>query len=333
MDAAVLPAQGQGSPAAEIAEIEVAGGALRRWLLHRLLWSTVRNSKISLDRIDELRRDNDRRDRRFSKVDPQLNRTHVDAGGVNAEWIDAPESRAGRKLFYIHGGAFCLSFPNLHAGMVGRWCRRLGTRALMVDYRLAPEHPHPAAIDDCLVAYRFLLDRGVSADQIVVAGDSAGANLALAMLQQLRAAGLAMPRCAVLLSPVVDFTLSSPSLYSNAGRDPMFTFQRLAELRLLYAKPEQFLDPRVSPLYGDFAGLPPLLFQAGEIEMLRDESVRAAVQARAAGVNVEVQVWRNMAHVFQALPLPQAAAAEARLLEFIGRHTGWHVAEVQPSSR
>lgn len=318
---------------AEFTPIDVGGASIRRWLLHRLLWSSVRNSKITLDRIDELRRENDRRDRRFNKLDPQLQRTRINAGGANAEWIDAPESSDRRILFYVHGGAFCLSFPNLHAALAGRWCRRLGARALMVDYRLAPEHPHPAALDDCLTAYRFLLDQGISAGDVVVAGDSAGANLALALLQQLARAGLGMPRCAVLLSPVVDFTLSSTSLFENAGRDPMFTFQRLAELRLLYAKPEQFLDPAVSPLYGDFTGLPPLLFQAGEIEMLRDESVRAAARARAAGVNAEVQVWRHMAHVFQALPLPQAAAAEARLLEFIGQHTGWNIAATQSPSR
>jgi len=308
----------------DVTDVTVPGGAIRRWFLHRLLRTGVRNSKIGLDRLEELRRHNAQYDLRFGKVDRRLTRTRVDVGG-SAEWIVAPESAGGRTLLYIHGGAFCLRFPNLHAALAGRWCRRLGAQALMVDYRLAPEHPYPAALDDCIAAYRFLLARGVAPQEIVVAGDSAGGNLALALLQSLRTAGEPQPRCAVLLSPVADFTLSSASLFSNSERDPMFTFQRLAELRLLYAKPEQFLDPGVSPLYGEFAGLPPLLFQAGEIEMLRDESVRAAARARAAGVMVEVEIWRSMAHVFQALPLPQAVAAENRILDFIARHTGWTV--------
>lgn len=301
------------------------GGSLKRWLLHRVLRIGAKNSKIGAGDIVRFRRHNEAFDRRFGKVDPALRRTPVDANGVVAEWIEAPESRADRVLFYVHGGAFVLRFPNTHAAMVGRWCRRLGARALMVDYRLAPEHRYPAAVDDCVVAYRWLLAQTPAKD-VAIAGDSAGGNLVLATLHRLKAEGLALPRCAVLLSPVVDFTLSSPSLLSNAASDPMFTLEKLAALRLLYAAPEQFLEPTLSPLFGDFATFPPLLFQVGEIEMLRDESLRAAARAHAAGVTVEVDVWCDMAHVFQALPLPQAAIAEARIAAFIEQHAGWTAA-------
>jgi epsilon-lactone hydrolase len=300
------------------------GGRIKRWLLHQVLRIGVRNSKIKVEDIARLRRHNESFDRRFGKVDPALSRMPVEAGGVAAEWIEASESRADRVIFYLHGGAFCLRFPNTHAGMVGRWCRRLGARALLVDYRLAPEHRYPAAVDDCLAAYRWLLDH-VDASQIIIACDSAGGNLALAVLHRLKAESAPLPRCAVLLSPVVDFTLSSPSLLSNGKRDPMFTLEKLAALRLLYAEPEQFLEPTLSPLFGDYAGLPPLLFQVGEIEMLRDESLRCAARAHAAGVHVEVDVWRDMAHVFQALPLPQGAVAEARIATFIEEHAGWTI--------
>ena len=272
------------------------GGAVRRWLLHAMLRVGARWQRLDAGRIEEFRRKNVAFDRKFGQLDPALKRSAFDADGVPCEWIDAPESRADRVLFYIHGGAFVLRFPNLHAALAGRWCRRLGSRALMVDYRLAPEHPYPAALDDCVRAYRWLLAQGVDASKVVVAGDSAGGNLSLAMLHRLKAAGVALPRCAVLLSPVVDFTLSSPSLYSNAGRDPMFTFQKLAALRLMYAEPARFLDPTVSPLYGDFTGFPPLLFHAGEIEMLRDESMRAAERAYAAGVRSKSRyggTWRT----------------------------------------
>ena len=316
-----VPAADSAAPLVQLRA--VPGGALRRWFLHLALRLTARSAKIDAGAIDAFRARNAAFDRRFGHVDPALKRSAVDAGGVPAEWIEAPESRPGRVLFYIHGGAFVLRFPNLHAALAGRWCRRLGSRALMIDYRLAPEHRYPAGLDDCVRAYRWLLAQGVDAGQVVVAGDSAGGNLALAMLHQLKVAGVALPRCAVLLSPVVDFTLSSPSLYSNAGRDPMFTFQKLAALRLMYAEPARFLDPTVSPLYGDFAGFPPLLFHAGEIEMLRDESRRAAERAQAAGVTVEVEVWKDMAHVFHALPLPQARSADDSIVQFVERHAGW----------
>ncbi len=301
------------------------GGDIKRWLLHWVLRIGVRNSKIGVDDIVRLRRHNETFDRRFGRIDPALRRTPLEAGGVTAEWIEAPESRADRVLFYLHGGAFCLRFPRTHAGMVGRWCRRLGARALMVDYRLAPEHRYPAAVDDCVAAYRWLLNH-IDASQIVIGGDSAGGNLALALLHRLKAEAVPLPRCAVLLSPVVDFTLSSPSLLSNGARDPMFTLAKLAAFRHLYAVPEQFLEPTLSPLFGDFTGFPPLLFQVGEIEMLRDESLRAAARAHRADVQVEVDVWRDMAHVFQALSLPQAAVAEARIAAFIARNAGWTVA-------
>lgn len=306
------------------------GGAVRRWLLHAMLRVGARWVSFDAARIEEFRRKNAAFDRRFGQVDSALKRSPFDADGVPCEWIDAPESRPDRVLFYIHGGAFVLRFPNLHAALAGRWCRRLGSRALMVDYRLAPEHPHPAALDDCVRAYCWLLARGVDASQVVVAGDSAGGNLSLAMLHRLKAGDVPLPRCAVLLSPVVDFTLSSPSLYSNAARDPMFTFQKLAALRLMYAEPARFLDPTVSPLYGDFTGFPPLLFHAGEIEMLRDESVRAAERAYAAGVTVEVEVWRDMAHVFHALPLPQARPADDSIVRFVERHAGWRQESISP---
>lgn len=298
------------------------GGGIKRWLLHLVLRIGARNSQISVDDIVRLRRHNEIFDRRFGKIDPALRRTPLQAGGVTAEWIEAPESRADRVLFYLHGGAFCLRFPRTHAAMVGRWCRRLGARALMVDYRLAPEHRYPAAVDDSVAAYRWLLSQ-VDARQVVIGGDSAGGNLALALLHRLKAEGSSLPRCAVLLSPVVDFTLSSPSLLTNGARDPMFTLAKLAAFRQLYAEPEKFLEPTLSPLFGDFKGFPPLLFQVGEIEMLRDESLRAAARAHRAEVQVEVDVWRAMAHVFQALPLPQATVAEARIAAFIARNAGW----------
>lgn len=299
------------------------GGTLRRHLLHAFLRLTARRMNDRNVTVARMRARQQFFDARFGRLDHDVLRTPVDAGGVPAEWVEASGSRPERVVCYLPGGAFVLRFPRTHAGMVGRWCRALGARALMVHYRLAPEHPFPAAPEDCLAAYRWLLAQGIDPANVVLGGDSAGGNLALVTLQRLRAAGLPAPRCAVLLSPVVDFTLNSRSMIVNAARDPMFTLPGMLTLRRNYAEPQSYTDPAVSPLFGDFAGLPPLLFQAGAIEMLLDESTRAAARAHAAGVAVEFEVWDRMAHVFQALPLPQAAAARARIVDFIRRHTGW----------
>lgn len=301
---------------------EGPGGALKRWLLYRVLRWVARRARVGPGDIPRLRARNARVDRLLIRVDPALHRTPIHALGVPAEWIDAPESLPHRVLFYLHGGAFCLRFPNVHAALAGRLCRRLGTRALMVDYRLAPEHPYPDALDDCTNAYLWLR-RDTDPQRIVCAGDSAGGTLVLALLHRLKALGEPLPSCAVLLSPVVDFTLSSPSLIANAERDPVFTLKKLISLRCLYAPPERYVEPTLSPLFGDFRGFPPLLFQAGEIEMLRDEAVRAGDRAHQAGVKVQVEIWRHMCHVFQAFPLPQATLAEARIAEFIEQNTHW----------
>lgn len=277
--------------------------------------------------IAVMRRKQERIDTRFGRVDPVVRRTAADCDGVAAEWIDVPESRPDRVILYLHGGGFMLRFPQTHAAMVGRWCRRLGARALMVDYRLAPEDPYPAGLDDCHRAYRWLLRQGCEARRLVIAGDSAGGNLTLSTLQRARDAGDPLPACGVLLSPFVDFTLSSPSLITNEKRDPLFTLAGVASLRLRYAPPERLLDPGVSPLFGRFDGLPPLFFQAGGDEMLRDESVRAAERAHGAGVDVELELWSGVPHVFQAIAaLPHAAAALENVADFVGRQAGWGAA-------
>ena len=304
--------------------VSPAHGAWRRRWFNLLLRLTVKRSATGTRGIREMRARQARVDERFGRVEAPVRRTAVDCGGVTAEWIDVPESRPKRTLLYLHGGAFAFRFPKIHAGLVGRWCARLGARALMVDYRLAPEHPYPAAADDCHAAYRWLLAQGCDPRHIVIAGDSAGANLALATLHRLKAAGEAQPACAVLLAPVVDFTLSGRSMVTNARRDAMLSLADFVRFRSLYAPPERYLDPSVSPLFGDFTGLPPLLFQAGSHEMAVDESIRAAAKAHASGVHVELEVWDRMPHVFQAIAsLPQARQAAEHVRRFVAAHAGW----------
>ncbi|MDC0662673.1 alpha/beta hydrolase [Marinobacter sp. SS21] len=263
-------------------------------------------------------------DRQAPKQLPDIKRLKADADGVSGEWLVPDNHHENRVVLYLHGGAFVASSPNVHATMLAPWCQTLGARALMVDYRLSPEHRFPAASDDCFVAYKWLLEQGIEPRNIVIAGDSAGGNLVLSTLLRLKTEQVALPGCAVLLSPFLDFTLSGRSALTNARKDPIFTSAFAIGVRNHYAPAELHSDPRVSPLLGDFEGLPPMLFQVGSTEMLLDDSVRAANKASDAKVPVQLEIWEDLPHVFQTIDaLPQAKVAAQRICQFIEQHTGW----------
>jgi monoterpene epsilon-lactone hydrolase len=249
----------------------------------------------------------------MGRRDRQAHSEPVIAGAAPASWIDMPGVRADRVVLYLHGGAFVTETPNFHGALLARICRAAGARGLMLGYRLAPEHRYPAALDDCLGAYRWLLAQGVAADRIVVAGDSAGGNLTLALLLRARDEALPLPAGAVALSPVTDFTFSGASVQRNEGVDDMFSAQSMDALVPIYLpRPELCTDPYVSPVFGDYAGLPPLLLVVGSTELLLDDSVRVA--QRCAGA--QLQVWHGMPHVFPGFAfLPEARKAT----EGIGR--------------
>jgi acetyl esterase/lipase len=273
-----------------------------------------------------LRRRYEAWDARHFPVDATIvQREPVDCAGVPASWVRVPESRPGRVLLYFHGGSFAFRLPHVQAAFAARLCRRLGASALIPDYRLIPEFRFPAAPDDCQVAYRWLLDQGCNHAGIVMMGDSAGATLALVTLHRSTRAGQPLPACAVLLSPAVDCTLDSPSIVENQGRDPMFRLSDLLVLRRHYVpSPHLYTHPEVSPLFADFAGFPPLLMQTGSSEMLRDEAVRAARKAHAAGVDVELELWPGTPHVFQiASFLPESTLAVENITDFVCTRTGW----------
>lgn len=267
-------------------------------------------------------------DARHFPVPASVRREPVQCNGVAAEWVSVPESRPGRTLLYLHGGSFAFRFPNTHAAFAARLCRRLGARALIPDYRLAPEFPFPAAPDDCHATWRWLLANGCSPADTVFAGDSAGGNLALVTLHRARLAGEPLPACAVLLSPAVDCTMTSPSMVENEDRDPLFQLRNLLVFRRHYVpSPDLYTNPDVSPLFADFHGFPPLFLQAGISEMLRDEALRTAQRAHAAGVDVELELWPGTVHAFQiASFLPEAGLAVDEIVRFVLARTGWTVA-------
>ena len=239
----------------------------------------------------------------------------VSADTVPATWVDVKGVRQDRVVLYLHGGAFITETPVFHAALLSRICREARSRGLMLSYRLAPEHPYPAALDDCVSAYRWLLAQGQQPGRIIVAGDSAGGNLTLALMLRLRDENLPLPAGAVALSPVTDLSFSGESVRRNDGVDDMFSADLLDALVPVYLGKRDLCEhPHVSPLFGDFAGMPPLLLIVGSTELLLDDSVRVAQRWPGA----TLLVWDGMPHVFAGFDfLPEAKAATQRIGSFI----------------
>ena len=223
----------------------------------------------------------------------------VDLGGVPGEWSDVPGAEDSRVLLFFHGGGYCSGSIVSHRRMVTEAGRKAGCRTLAVDYRLAPEHPFPAALEDALKAWRFLREHGIAAGDIAVSGDSAGGGLTVALLENLRDAAMELPGCAWLVSPWTDLTLSGSTLASKEAVDPIIHEGYLRELVEAYL-PEGMdpRDPRVSPLFANLSGLPPLLIQVGSEEALLADATRFASAAGAAQVAVTLEVWPHMIHAW-----------------------------------
>jgi acetyl esterase/lipase len=245
----------------------------------------------------------------------------VQIANAMAEWICPEEAASRRVILYLHGGGFVLGWHTSYRSMVARLCRLCSARALAVDYRLAPEQPFPAALDDCVAAYRWLLSSGVAPRQIVIAGDSAGGNLTLSTLLALRDAGDSLPAGAVCLSPVTDLECAGESYRTR--RDPVLERDWLCKMFQLYANGHSPRRPLLSPLYADLGGLPPVLLQVGSDEILLSDSTRLAERAREAGVDVTLDVWPGMWHVWQLFApyLPEANKALESIGAFVGKHT------------
>jgi monoterpene epsilon-lactone hydrolase len=246
----------------------------------------------------------------------------VDAGGVPGEWVAGDRSRHDRVLLHLHGGGYFLGSPRTHRGLAAALSRSARARVLLPDYRLAPEHPFPAALDDTLAAYRFLLDEvGVPAERIAVSGDSAGGGLGLALLVRLREDGLPLPACYVGFSPWTDLAGTGESMTTHAGRDPWLDPTQAHLPAKAYAGAAGLDHPLVSPLYADLSELPPLLVQVGSEEILLDDARRVVARARTHGSPADVRVYDGMWHVFQAFPgMPESRWALREAGAFIRRH-------------
>ncbi|MEX2236922.1 MAG: alpha/beta hydrolase [Dehalococcoidia bacterium] len=249
------------------------------------------------------------------------------SGPVRGEWLATQGCDPDRRLLYLHGGGYVAGSPASHRQMAGRLAAVGGCAVLLIDYGLAPEKRFPVAVDDAVAAWEWMLangpNGGVSAVNAFVAGDSAGGGLTLALLLALRDRGLRMPDAACAISPWADLTMSGASMETRAGRDPMVQREFLNWMADLYLDGASPREPLASPLFGDFKGLPPLLIQVGDDEVLLDDSVRVAENAKAAGVEVELEVWPEMIHVWHAFwpILPEAREALDGMAAFIKKHS------------
>jgi acetyl esterase/lipase len=267
--------------------------------------------------IEQIRAHTAGTDRRLARRKVECAIEPVTIAGIAAAWHGAPELAIQRgTLLYLHGGAWCVHLPALYSTFAARLSAATGMRVLLVDYRLAPEHKFPASSDDCLAVYRALIESGIAPR--VIAGDSAGGNLSLLTLMRARDEQLPLPECAVLLSPATDLSLGSPSMRYNVQADPMFGDGLKDLLMPLYCPEVDPRDPRLSPLFGRWDGLPPLYFLAGSTEILLDDSVRAHDRAQQAGTDSRIDVWPELPHVFPLFAmLPEARQALDAIALFI----------------
>lgn len=222
----------------------------------------------------------------------------VDAGGVPAEWVAAPGVDAERAVLYLHGGGYAIGSLNTHRRLAYDISAASSARVLVIDYRLAPEHPFPAAVDDAAAAWRWMLAQGLDPSRIAIAGDSAGGGLTIATLVNLRDQKLGLPGCAVAISPWVDLEGLGASITRRSAQDPMVQKEGLLWMAGLYLAGKDAKTPLAAPLHADLEGLPPILVQVGTAETLLDDATRIAEKLHRAGVDVKLAIWPNMLHVF-----------------------------------
>jgi acetyl esterase/lipase len=243
----------------------------------------------------------------------------VDAAGVPAEWLTPDDLVPGRSLVHFHGGGYATGTLDSTRSLCCHLARATRAGVLVVDYRLAPEHSFPAAVDDAVAAYRYALAAGASPASVAMCGDSSGGGLALATLVALRDLGEPLPAAAICLSPWTDLSLSGDSIGANRDSDPMVSASTLEMMADAYLGSADRTTPTASPLFADLAGLPPMLLQVGAGELLRDDTTRFAELATAAGDDVTLEIWDDVFHVWHAFAdlLPEAREAIARIGAYI----------------
>lgn len=292
--------------------------SLSAFFLGLLLWLVVRPILRQMTDLTLCRRRMERLDWKA----PFRNGHSNTLAGVPVHIVKGKDAR--RVVLYLHGGGFFMRPTSRHVSFLEQLCAETESNGFLPAYRLAPEHPFPCGLNDCINVYQELLAKGVPAKAIVIAGESAGGNLVLSLLMRMRKAKLPLPACAVLISAATD--LSGVGLYAsyreNHSRDALVPPEALPRIVSAYVNGRDPAHPDISPLNGDFKGLPPLYFLASRHEVLREDTILAFHKARDAGVNAEIKIWRGLMHAFPLfIQLPEAQAARADIVRFITAHT------------
>jgi acetyl esterase/lipase len=288
----------------------------------QLIIRDAKNALISTEPLEIRRRRFEAAARRAIRVPRNVSVRAVSAGGVPSDWLEPDEVEPGRAILYLHGGAYVICSPTTHRGLTGRIACTARSHVLAIDYRLAPEHPFPAALDDALAAYHWLLEQGHAPEHIAIGGDSAGGGLTLATALSLRDNHEPLPAALFLISPWTDLTFSGDSIRARAHRDPILSDNGDGWLINAYAGATPLAHPYISPVFGDPSGLPPTLIQVGSEEILYDDSSRLEAKMNAAGVANHFEVWDGMWHVFQAFApyVPEAQQAINRIGKFLDHY-------------
>ena len=268
-------------------------------------WRTIlraifKNKKLS---IAELRANGVKNSKMLGEVSKNITVEKINMEGIQAEWLIpfSSSTRSEKVILYLHGGGYVTGSIEDHRMMCGLLANATGTKVLIPEYRLAPEHPFPAALDDALKVYQWLLDQGYSSANMIIAGDSAGGGLSIATVLALKEKSGSLPAAVVCLSPWADLALTGQSHTTKAKAEAILNKDVLHEWALCYTDESNLTNPLVSPVHGDFHGFPPLLIQVGSEEILLDDSTLLAEKARSAGVDVTLKIWDGMWHVWQAL--------------------------------
>jgi len=256
---------------------------------------------------------------RMFKCKLDIEEIPVSINGIEAEWIIPSNIPTKRTILYLHGGSYNAGSINTHRVLVANLASASYSRALIVDYRLAPEFPYPAAIIDAKLAYDWLLENGISPNELVIAGDSAGGGLCLSLLLAIKENKQKMPAAAICLSPWTDLAGNGKSINKNKRKDIILNAENLRKAANIYKGETKSEDPFVSPIYGDLEGFPPLLIQVGSDEILLSDSVDLASKAKAAGVDITLEIWKDMQHVWQFAGdmVPESKKAIAAIGNFI----------------
>jgi epsilon-lactone hydrolase len=293
----------------------LVGAVIASWVRMVFRPFTARSSDPDLDR---LRRGIDRG--RFIRLPSGVTVKSATAGEVPAEWLKTDRQVGDRHLLYLHGGAFMMGSLGSHRHWVASLARAFHARALHPQYRVAPEDPYPASLDDCLASYRWLVGSGVDPRQVIVAGESAGGGLVISTLLRAREEGLPLPGAAICISGVFDFTFSGPSHIRNSRTD-YIEIRGLHSMALHYLAGHDPRDPMVSPIFADLTGLPPLYLVAGGAELLLSDTELLASRAREFGVEVTLRVMPGMLHAFPLMPfLPEARQVRREMNAFVEEH-------------